>query len=253
MKFTAKEAVEVFHLLFMNSLCQRVEKSLLTLKGGCNLRFFFKSIRYSEDIDFDVHTIAVHTLKKNVDTLLAAPAFKLQLQAKGIELVSASAPKQTETTQRWKIGLQVKGISTTVPTKVEFSRRQSSESSVYEAVDSELVSRYQLLPVLCQHYVLDEAVVQKIAALIGRAETQARDVFDLDLLIKKHVNSEKLKGRFRRDDVELAVENVMSVSYDVYQSQVTAFLMPEYREHFDTRSVWDKMQTQLLTFLESLK
>ena len=28
-----------------------VDKSLFALKGGCNLRFFLKSIRYSENID----------------------------------------------------------------------------------------------------------------------------------------------------------------------------------------------------------
>jgi predicted nucleotidyltransferase component of viral defense system len=61
------EAVEQFHLLFLAHFGARVDKKLYCLKGGCNLRFFWKSIRYSEDIDFDVHTIAMVTLQKNPD------------------------------------------------------------------------------------------------------------------------------------------------------------------------------------------
>ena len=33
----------------------------MLVKGGCNLRFFFDSVRYSEDIDFDVAVIARET------------------------------------------------------------------------------------------------------------------------------------------------------------------------------------------------
>ena len=52
------QAVERFHLLFLSQLGTRVDKNLYGLKGGCNLRFYWKSIRYSQDIDFDVRTVA---------------------------------------------------------------------------------------------------------------------------------------------------------------------------------------------------
>lgn len=56
---TARQAVEVFHLIFLRALVAKGEdKSLIALKGGCNLRFYFGSIRYSEDIDFDVVVMA---------------------------------------------------------------------------------------------------------------------------------------------------------------------------------------------------
>src|SRR5260370_29389771 len=62
---TEKQAIELFHLLFLQQLGTRVDKGLYALKGGCNLRFFFRSIRYSDDLDLDVHTIAKATLRKN--------------------------------------------------------------------------------------------------------------------------------------------------------------------------------------------
>lgn len=49
------------------------DKGLIALKGGCNLRFFFGSVRYSEDMDLDVVVIAKETLKNQVDRLLKSP------------------------------------------------------------------------------------------------------------------------------------------------------------------------------------
>src|SRR6266513_1000847 len=91
------QAVEQFHLLFLAHFGARVDKKLYCLKGGCNLRFFWKSIRYSEDIDFDVHTIAKQTLQKNIRQILDAPGFKRILQTAKLELTSISETKQTST------------------------------------------------------------------------------------------------------------------------------------------------------------
>src|SRR5712692_7742595 len=99
-------AVERFHLLFLAQLGARLDKKLYALKGGCNLRFFWKSIRYSADIDFDVHTIAKQTLQNNVRKILEGPALTQLLRATGIQVTRISEPKQTPTTQRWKVHLE---------------------------------------------------------------------------------------------------------------------------------------------------
>lgn len=49
--WTERQAIEVFHLIFVAHLGRRVDKALFAIKGGCNLRFFCRSIRYSEDIE----------------------------------------------------------------------------------------------------------------------------------------------------------------------------------------------------------
>ncbi len=67
-----QKVVEQFHLLFLNQLGQKLDKRLYALKGGCNLRFYFNSIRYSEDIDIDVQTIAPLTLRNKVNQILNA-------------------------------------------------------------------------------------------------------------------------------------------------------------------------------------
>ncbi len=71
--WTERQTIEIFHLLFLRAFGARVDKALFALKGGCNLRFFLKSIRYSEDMDLDIQTMAVGTLQNNVNRLLEAP------------------------------------------------------------------------------------------------------------------------------------------------------------------------------------
>jgi hypothetical protein len=53
----AARLVERFHLLFLAQLVRRVKPGLFVLKGGCNLRFFHRSIRYSQDMDLDLGEI----------------------------------------------------------------------------------------------------------------------------------------------------------------------------------------------------
>ena len=48
------EIREIFHFLFLQKLFEISDPFLYALKGGVNLRFFFNSPRYSEDMDIDV-------------------------------------------------------------------------------------------------------------------------------------------------------------------------------------------------------
>jgi len=45
MYFDAKQVVEQFHLVFLTLLGRALDKRLYAIKGGCNLRFYFKSFR----------------------------------------------------------------------------------------------------------------------------------------------------------------------------------------------------------------
>jgi hypothetical protein len=74
------------------------------------------------------------TLKNKVDRLLASPLVAAPLLSRGIRVVDVSTPKQTDTTQRWKIGLEVAGAVAPIRTKVEFSRRDEIEGAAFEAV-----------------------------------------------------------------------------------------------------------------------
>jgi len=247
--WTERQAIEVFHLIFVAHLGRRVDKALFAIKGGCNLRFFCRSIRYSEDIDFDIRTMGTGTLANNVDTILASSAFRQVLRATLIEVEHVTSAKQTDTTQRWKPGIRLAG-GPTIPTKIEFSRRRGLDSGhQLEPVDPVLIRTYQLYPVLSQHYSLEASFRQKIGALSRRTVTQARDIFDLKLLLDAGAGQEKLPKDIAAE-IPKAVENAMTIGFDEFSGQVRAYLAADYQEYYGTKKVWEMLQQQVVDALE---
>ncbi len=247
-----RQTIEIFHLLFLRAFGARVEKSLFAVKGGCNLRFFLKSIRYSEDLDLDIHTMSVGTLRNNVSRLLQTPAFVQALQGQGIEIARTSLPKQTETTQRWKLTLRIRESGAEVPTKIEFSRRGLDVEKAVELVDAEIIRKYRLYPVIVQHYSVHAAFAQKVSALALRDQVQSRDVFDLKLLLDAGGAGQPLPATAAGHRAA-AIENALAVDYDAFAGQVLAFLEPEYQKHYGSRKVWDELQQQVVEGLEALE
>ena len=181
--YTELQLREVFHLCFLERLIKLTAPGLYALKGGVNLRFYFKSPRYSEDMDLDVFAGSVGTLKKNGYKILQEASFLRSLQVYGIDSIEINDPdksKPTEVTQRFRVGLFTQA-GQRLPTKVEFSRRteqeQISEQLVTERIDPEIARYYRKLSFPVQHYTGEVAALQKVAALYGRQTTQARDVF----------------------------------------------------------------------------
>jgi predicted nucleotidyltransferase component of viral defense system len=249
-----RQSVEAFHLVFLRALAAKgTDKSSFVLKGGCNLRFFFHSVRYSEDMDIDVAVMARETLKNKVDRLLRSPAVIGPLKTLGIEVVDTSAPKQTETTQRWKAGLRTQGLSVALRTKIEFSRRASAGGTAFEAVDRQVVQPYALTPFLATHYSTAAAIQQKIHALSERLEPQARDVFDLNLLFSRPDAAAIVLSAKEKRWLAQATEHAMSISFDEYTGQVVDFLDPEQKEIFAQRASFNAMQSAVVERLESLQ
>lgn len=248
-----RETVELFHLTFIRLLATGADRSRFTLKGGCNLRFFFGSIRYSEDMDLDVLEMPRGTLKNKVDRLLEAPALALPLQARGISIDDVSAPKQTDTTQRWKLGLRTAGRSVPLRTKVEFSRRSAGEDaeSAVEPVDAAVARSHGIPPPVLQHYAAAAALQQKIQALLGRPQTQARDVFDLQVLHARLQTLPPLEPGLR-SQMPNAIDRALSLTYDDYLGQVVAYLDPDRGAPFRDREAWDAMQLEVVEMLEEL-
>jgi hypothetical protein len=244
-----RQIVELFHLQFVRLLCAGPDKDRFAIKGGCNLRFFFESVRYSEDIDLDVARLPVHVLKEKVTRILGGPALALPLRSRGIAVVETSAPKQTETTQRWKVALSAEGRSLPLHTKIEFSRRGMKEDSKVESVATSVLAEYGLMPVLAPHYPLAAAIRQKIGALIHRSTVQARDVFDLGVLVAKAGGSVEVP-RSARAQMPKAIERCMEVSYDDYKAQVVSYLKPEQIDALGSREAWDALQSRVVEFLE---
>lgn len=244
--------VEIFHLLFLRAFGARVDKTLFSLKGGCNLRFFHRSVRYSEDMDLDIRTMSEATLHGNVVRVLGSQAFAQALRTQRIELVRSAAPKQTATTQRWKLMLRSLDSGAETPTKIEFSRRGSAGEVAVDAVDAAVIRAYRLYPVIVQHYTAAAAFAQKVTALALREQVQARDLFDLKLLLDAGGADRPLPAVAARH-LPAAIDNAMAIDRDAFVGQVVAYLEPEFQTQYRSTRSWDTLQEAVVSALIGLQ
>ena len=244
---TERQGTELFHLLFLEHFGRSIDKSLYALKGDCNLRFFLLSPRYSEDIDLDIQTVGKGTLQNKVERLLGSTPFAIALKARGITIVEHSAPKQTDTTQRWKLHLRLTN-GVTSHTKIEFSRRGMPDVTIFEPINRELALTYQLAPVMVNHYTKEAAFHQKLCALAGRPVTQARDLFDLHHLIQcgadlSHISvTPELAGQ--------VASTALNINYEDYCSLVVAYLPSDQQEMYRSQELWEQMVLAVLEMLD---
>lgn len=247
-QYNLRQSVELFHLLFLNQLGHKVDKKLYALKGGCNMRFYFKSIRYSEDMDIDIQIINKETLLKNVNNILDSGPFKSILHTQGIEIIKISNPKQTSTTQRWKIELKSKQTALLLHTKIEFSRREFEDNAIYEPIDSQIIRQYSLSPFMTNHYSIESMFRQKVRALALRSETQSRDIFDLYLLINSGENFDLDKKTIVL--LKDAISKAQQIKFEDFKGQVIAYLSEDQQAEYDDESVWDVIVNTVITSLD---
>lgn len=253
-----REAREAFHTILLLHLRGRVPLSQWRVKGGVNLRLFFNSVRYSEDMDLDADTRARLALRGTIQDFLGDVKARRRLASLGIrDVLTGDGPaKDTETTLRFKLRLEVGG-GVQLPTKVEvsFRPRVRDDAIVEDAASPGIVGQYlggAEMPLVLPHYDRTAAIRQKISALAGRAEVQARDVFDLALLC---TSGEGFDMRLIARNVDATVlksarDRAFELGADAYESQVLEFLdEPDRNANADK---WEEYQLITAMLIESI-
>ena len=232
-----RDAVEHFHLVFLRHFAAVASPGTICLKGGVNLRLFLNSPRLSEDIDFDARKVGVEILKKNVGKVLGARPFLTELAAAGITLGETNAVKQTATVQRWKLQIVFDGMP--VPTRLEFSRRNEKpfEHCKTEMPSAALLAAHQVVPFVFNHYGPEAAYAGKVTALAGRAQVQARDIFDLHHLARFAPAAKQVAPEV----ISQALEQLHLVNFEMFNDQVVPYLPADLAAHHGTPDAWEKM------------
>ena len=88
-----------------------------------------------------------------------------------------------------------------------------------------------------QHYLTQPATEQKVVALARRPETQARDVFDLELLFRR---GGAVAG-VDETEVKQAAEAAVSLTWPDFETQVLPFLDREVAALYDEHT-WNRIQ-----------
>jgi len=255
--YTQLQLRELFHLEFLRWFGRKVKAEYYALKGGSNIRFFFQSFRYSEDMDLDARIIGVEDLRDIVMGILNADSFNVNLRPFGIErLISPdiSKAKQTHTTQRFKIHL-ITASGEDLSTKIEFSRRGFNGQAVVEAVSDKVLRQYKTMPLLVSHYDAVSAIKQKISALARRKIIQARDIFDLYVLFSQVDWAAACKGLREggKEDLKEASQNLFEVSFLQFRDLVVYYLSEDDRKVYDSENTWDEIKLRVSHYLEELK
>lgn len=250
MELSKAQIIEFFHIAFLSVLGSRLDPARYVLKGGANLRYFFASQRYSEDIDLDLIRPVPWSLEDQVDAALGLPALRSLLAIAELTLAEHTSSKQTETTHRWKIGIQAPGRSALIRSKVEFSNRVGEGAYALDSLPDAVVEPYALRPPSVQHYGAAAATAQKVAALAGRAQTQARDVFDLELLLRRHPLAQ---GSLDAALLDAAAERALEQDYAAFRDQVLPFLEPGAAELIASPVAWEQIQTYVAERLEAAR
>lgn len=230
------------------------------LKGGVNLRLFFGSPRYSEDMDLDGLPRARARLRRDLRRLLSSKPFRHRLARIGIRDIAAPAirpSKDSETTLRFKLGLLVGG-GVSLSTKLELSFRESGaeDEILVEHANDKIVGRYLAsaeLPLSVPHYTSNSAVRQKIAALAGRSYAQARDVFDLRLITGGSLVGVDLAGLRKNlsdESLRRAMSRAMGLPQKEYKDKVLEFLEPE--DQAKLADTWEDQQLFAVELIEAL-
>lgn len=227
-------AREFFHLLALRHLSARLSGRSWALKGGVCLRLFHGSGRLSEDMDLDVDPgIRRATLENGVDAVLGSPALRADLVRGGLSLSRVSKPKQTETTQRWKVELTLSGEA--VQTKVEFSRRRDVSPAASAPPSPALLDRYGVMQFAARHYGAAEMAVQKASALAADNRNAVRDLYDLDLLWSRR--PAEVDAALRGASAALresAAAKAESFSWKDFQGEVLPYLEDSVRAAYST-------------------
>jgi len=251
--YTPLQLRELFHLEFLRWLGRKIKADSYALKGGANLRFFFKSFRYSEDMDLDARNIRVDMLKDTVMDILCSPSFRDILRPFGIDEIvppDMSKAKQIETTQRFKVHLLTpKGEDHF--SKIEFSRRGFKGKVLVQPVSEVILRAYKFSPLLVPHYDVYSAVAQKVDALASRTILQARDVFDLYVLSSQY-ESRAGKGILQKAAIKRAYENIFAIGFEQFRDTVILYLSDEDQAVYGLPSVWDEIKLKTAHFLEEL-
>lgn len=240
----AFELREFFHLTFLRHFSYRLTGRAYAVKGGICLRFFHGSPRLSEDMDLDVLSrIGVGTLQKAVDTVLGSGALASSLAVEGILGVSATKPKQTTTTQRWKVTLRLQGDP--LQTKIEFSRRSDQLQYQTGVPNSEILSQYKCSLFAAQFYDGGQVAGQKIGALAASGRNVVRDLFDLHhLIFVMSVDLAKATKGMKKKELESAIEKIEGFSFKDFVEQVRPYLTEELVAAYNDPASFERMKNE---------
>lgn len=219
----------------------------LVLKGGLAFRTTAKSHRYTKDVDLQT---GPEIPMQRITSLMGA-AIRESRVGEILDNVVITAPKQTETVQRWKINGDLPNGSHIALT-VEISRRGMPAE--------EHLSKVEYRPgngqpaVMVETYSLAALAAAKTAAFASPGRNAIRDIYDIDVLLRSEVTpSKEMIAAMGPDAIATGLQDLWAkletMDYDTARRQLLPSLPRRLGEKIG-EAEWDAMRLRVGTAVE---
>jgi len=236
-------ARDMLQTRILSAIFDTAAKREIALKGGLAMRANYGSQRFTKDIDLqsspDVPMPRVKSIVEN--------ALKAANAAGILEDVVVTAPKQTDTVQRWKVNGKVVGGGSLVNLTIEVSRRglppPELVSTIAYAPDKEFGQKAVMIDV----YSPQAIALAKMDCILNPNRTAPRDIYDLYLLIKMEVYPPieilRLRGKDALVEGLKEVWNKIDImTWDLARQELLPFISAGSLEI--TEESWEEMRTR---------
>lgn len=188
---------EYLQTKILSFLYQEKISQNLFFVGGTSLRLLRGLDRFSEDLDFDAVGIPSHHVHLLVTTVLQ----RLQQEDISVELY------ENKTTKRSYFELRFPGILTQLQLSPNSDEKLMIKLDIEnfwrgQARETVFMNRYGFLATVVTKS-LEQMVVEKLAAYVGREETQPRDLYDLVWLLSRGIKPDLTFAKENRLPVEI--------------------------------------------------
>ena len=253
------EAREAVHVLLLREFRSIGPADVVVLKGGVNLRLFYGSERYSEDIDLDADFEWRSEIRRTIGRIFDDRRFHGALRRLGLRGLDPGegVNKDTETVFRYKFGIIGRG-DVRYPTKVEVSFRDRHHADRWdlEKIGAPFLEWYleSPSPLRIARYDRHAAVRQKLSALVGRTHVQARDVFDLHVLGFRGADNwlvPQLLDQIETAALKAARDRALEISFGEFEGQVIEFLSDNVRDRLGNEMAWEDIRLEVAEAVES--
>jgi predicted nucleotidyltransferase component of viral defense system len=179
---TAFQRENIQAQLLMELFAQSARRELI-LKGGMAMRAAHDSVRFTKDIDLDANP----EIDKSRIQGIVKRAIDATLSYGGLENAKVTAPKQTDTTMRWKINGTLAGGTSHINLTIEISRRGNTAMDHVVSKPLYFVGGPAVRPVAVHSIDAEAMAVSKVFALTSPNRSAPRDLWDLAMLIDMEV------------------------------------------------------------------
>lgn len=248
---------KVLQQIFAQAVCGR-----LVLKGGLAMRLLYGSSRATQDIDLNASSqVSLASLEKTIGRAIERTIVEMRT-AGLITAGTYTIPKETDTTCRWKVSVDL-SAGRKLHFKIEVSRRRQDSGEETETLMTRpsTLDGIHIPPAMVNVYSAGMLAGAKTAALLAENRDRARDVYDLYVLIQSETKPsatlrEWLIARMGRtgETVEQIVDTLYgkldAMDYHQAREQIVDYLDPGISQGF-TLDLWEQMKTRVGLTVES--